>query len=157
MEKEIRQTVLFLKRCYYAFLLLTILLIIFVGIADSYAGSLATDAKAIYIAETLIILVTIIFVPLSLKCYAWFLANKINHMSIAHALKAYRSINLFRLLLLAIPTFVGFAIYYTMMSSTGALCAMIAFTASLFCLPSQKRVYQELYIDINESENRDEE
>ena len=38
-----------------------------------------------------------------------------------------------------------------MLSTTGILCALIALTASLFCVPSEKRMRQELFIQQEKS------
>ena len=43
-----------------------------------------------------------------------------------------------RLALLAMPVLAGFLTYYMMLSNKGVLCALIALTASLFCLPGEK-------------------
>lgn len=40
--------------------------------------------------------------------------------------------------------------YYIMLSSTGALCALIGLTASLFCLPGEGRLRKELHINKEE-------
>jgi hypothetical protein len=36
------------------------------------------------------------------------------------------------------------SVYYTTLSSIGGLCAFIALIASLFCIPGEKRVAEEL-------------
>ena len=52
-----------------------------------------------------------------------------------------------RLALLAVPVLAGFLTYYMMLSNKGVLCALIALTASLFCLPGENRLRKELHID----------
>ena len=37
-----------------------------------------------------------------------------------------------------------------MLSTTGLLCALIALTASLFCLPGEERLRRELHIEREE-------
>lgn len=44
----------------------------------------------------------------------------------------------------------GFLTYYGMLSTTGLLCALIALTASLFCLPGEERLRRELHIEREE-------
>ena len=111
----------------------------------------AENDKAIYLGETILILLTIICIPFSLKYYARMLTNKIDKLSIADAIKTYRTINYLRLALLALPIWIGLYIYYQMLSTTGILCALIALTASLFCVPSEKRMRQELFIQQEKS------
>ena len=52
-----------------------------------------------------------------------------------------------RLVLLLLPLLAGFLTYYVMLSTTGLLCALIALTASLFCLPGEERLRRELHIE----------
>ena len=52
-----------------------------------------------------------------------------------------------RLALLAMPVLAGFLTYYMMLSNKGVLCALIALTASLFCLPGENRLRKELHIE----------
>ena len=59
-----------------------------------------------------------------------------------------------RLALLAIPVLVGFFTYYIMLSSTGALCALIGLTASLFCLPGEGRLRKNVHINKKKKCNR---
>ena len=55
-----------------------------------------------------------------------------------------------RLALLALPVLGGFLTYYMVLSNTGVLCALIALTASLFCLPGEERLRKELHINKEE-------
>ena len=51
---------------------------------------------------------------------------------------------------LALPLMAGFLTYYGMLSTTGLLCALIALTASLYCLPGEERLRRELHIEREE-------
>lgn len=152
MEQQIKDLVKQLKVVYACFWLIAILMVIAGEMNGAWVGGLADDVQLIYMLETLIILLTAICVPVSLKLYSWVLTKKIDMMSITEALKAYGRISHIRLFLLAIPVYAGIAIYYLMMSSSAVLCALIALTASLFCLPGEKRLRSELRIQKAEEE-----
>ena len=51
--------------------------------------------------------------------------------------------------MLSLPVWVGLAVYYLTLSNKGLLCAFIALTASLFCLPGEGRL-RKLHINKEE-------
>lgn len=81
------------------------------------------------------------------EALSWVLVRKIDAVSISDALRLYVLWSGVRLALLAIPVVAGFLTYYMVLSNKGVLCALIALTASLFCLPGEKRLREELHID----------
>lgn len=147
MEKQIKRTASSVKNVYglfWAFPLLGVLL------GESGAGCVgiyASDVRLVYFAETAVILLTAIFVPLSLKLFARILSDKMSHVTLPAALKMYVKWYALRLAMLALPVWTGLLAYYILLSSTGVLCALIALTASLFCLPGEDRLRRELQID----------
>ncbi len=147
MEEQIRRTVSGIRMTYVCFWLVPIIFIIYGECGGSLVGLYVEDTRMAYYAETLSILITAVCVPVSLKLFAWVLVKKINKAGIADALRLYTTWSLIRLVLLALPVWIGGATYYLTLSSTGALCAAIALTASLFCLPGEERLRRELHID----------
>jgi hypothetical protein len=101
-------------------------------------------------AETVTILLAASCVPIALKLFSWVLIRKIDVVTLPEALRLYALWSGVRLALLAIPVLAGFFTYYIMLSSTGALCALIGLTASLFCLPGEGRLRKELHINKEE-------
>ena len=69
------------------------------------------------------------------------------YVAITDALRLYVLWSGVRLALLAVPVLAGFLTYYMILSNKGVLCALIALTASLFCLPGENRLRKELHID----------
>ena len=67
-------------------------------------------------------------------------------MTIALALKHYVQWSIVRLGILEVAIVANILCYYLTLSSTGNLCMLIGLTASLFCLPSEKRLRNELHI-----------
>ena len=103
-----------------------------------------------HIPSLVTILLAASCVPIALKLFSWVLIRKIDVVTLPEALRLYALWSGVRLALLAIPVLAGFFTYYIMLSSTGALCALIGLTASLFCLPGEGRLRKELHINKEE-------
>lgn len=151
MEKQIKQVASCLQWIYAAFWLLPVLLVLIGENGGDWVGCYVDDVRAAYLGETVTILLTALCVPVSLKLFSWMLAKQVNQVSIAKAIRFYLCWSGIRLALLALPLVAGLLIYYTMLSGKGVLCACIALTASLFCLPSEERLRRELHIQKEES------
>lgn len=147
MEERIKRIVMYLKAL-YAFCWVVPLL---VGIATEmdipWVGAFAGDVRAAYGVETLVILLTVLCVPLALKLFAWVLARRIDAVGIDRALRLYVVWSTVRVLLLFLPALGGFLGYCLLLSNKCLLCGLIALVASLFCVPSGKRLRAELRID----------
>ena len=74
------------------------------------------------------------------------MTKKIVKSSLQVAMRLYKRWNEIRLLMLAIVTFLNIYVYYTTLDNIGGLCALIGVTASIFCLPSEKKLKEELNI-----------
>ena len=149
MEENIRQAVATLKRN-YAYLWFAALLIVILGETGGFnlTGAYADNVRAVYFTETIVILLTACCVPAALKLFAWVKRKKIDANSCTEeALGQYVMWSSVRILLLAIPVITGVIGYYLMQSSSCILCTCIAFTASLFCIPSEKQLRKDLMID----------
>lgn len=151
MEEQIKKTAARVRTTFAYFWLLPILLVILGETGGDWVGMYADDVRAAYTAETFAILLAASCVPISLKLFSWVLVRKIDVVTLPEALRLYILWSGVRLALLAIPVIAGFLIYYMMLSHTGALCALIGLTASLFCFPSEGRLRKELHLD-NEEE-----
>ena len=132
MEEQIKKTAARVRTTFAYFWMLPILLVLLGETGGGWVGMYAGDVRATYMAET----VTII--------------RKIDVVTLPEALRLYALWSGVRLALLAIPVLAGFFTYYIMLSSTGALCALIGLTASLFCLPGEGRLRKELHINKEE-------
>lgn len=147
MEEKIKKAVRFLRMSYVIFWIVPVVFMLVGEISDDLMGEYADNVRVMYYAETLSILLTAICIPLSLKLFAWVLYRRIDRASITSALQLYVFWSGIRLVLLLLPLLAGFLTYYVMLSTTGLLCALIALTASLFCLPSEERLRRELHIE----------
>ena len=110
-------------------------------------GIKADNVRAVYVFETVGILMTAVCIPLSLKLFSFVLTKKIDQLTFPVALSRYMLLGAVRLALLEFVVVFNLAGYYFTLSSTGALCALIGLTASFFCLPGEKRLRAELHID----------
>ena len=146
MEEQIKRAVRNLNISYVFFWVLPAFLLGAGEFELFPVGGLVDNAPAIYYFETVGILLTALCVPLSLKLFSLVLKKKIDHMTIALALKRYVQWNIVCLGVLEVAIVVNLLCYYLTLSSTGNLCMLIGLTASLFCLPSEKRLRNELHI-----------
>ena len=142
MEEQIKKTAARVRTTFAYFWMLPILLVLLGETGGGWVGMYAGDVRATYMAETVTILLAASCVPIALKLFSWVLIRKIDVVTLPEALRLYA---LWSGVVLA-----GFFTYYIMLSSTGALCALIGLTASLFCLPGEGRLRKELHINKEE-------
>lgn len=147
MEEQIKSVFKSLKVQYISFWIVPLLLVVVGEVELLPVGIKAGSVRAVYVFETVGILLTAISVPLSLKLFSLVLAKKIDHMTFPAALSRYMLWSAVRLALLEFAVVFNLAGYYFTFSTTGALCALIGLTASLFCIPSEKRMRAELHIN----------
>ncbi|WP_455585248.1 hypothetical protein [Bacteroides sp.] len=150
MEERIRHIVKSLKTGYILFWVVAILLVIGGETELLPVGILADNVRACYFLETIGILLTAVCIPLSMKLFSLVLTRKIDKLTFPIALSRYASWSFVRLGLLGLVVIYNLLCYYMTLSSTGALCALCALTASFFCLPGEKRLRNELHIDKEE-------
>lgn len=146
MEEQIKRIVRNLNISYVLFWLLPAFLLGAGEFELFPVGILADNVSVTYYLETAGILLTAICVPFALKLFSLVLKKKIDPLPIAFALKRYAQWSIARLALLEIAILMNISCYFLTLSNTGNLCMLIGFTASLFCLPSEKRLRNELHI-----------
>ena len=149
MEKQIKRLVQILQTEYWIFIIISILLSLSYEIGWLPEGIYAGDARLQYVWGTAGILVALTLVPLSLKLFNIVMNKKIKNSPLQAAIKLYRTWSEIRLLMLAIVTFFNIFVYYSTLDNIGGLCALIGITASVFCLPGEKKLKEELSITDN--------
>lgn len=107
MENQIKHVAARLKVIFISFWLLPVLLIIVGETGGEWVGMYAADVRATYLAETLVILLAAICVPVSLKLFAWVLTRKIDKVSLPEALHLYSFWSKIRIILLMLPVLAG--------------------------------------------------
>lgn len=150
MEEQIKRVVRNLNVSYVFFWVLPAFLLGAGEFELLPVGIYADDVRAAYYFETIGILLTAMCVPLALKLFSLVLKKKIDPLPITVALKRYEQWSYVRLALLESVIVLNIFCYYLCVSSTGNLCMLIGLTASFFCLPSEKRLRNELHINKEE-------
>ena len=90
------------------------------------------------------ILLTIGLIPFALRIFSLNLVKHIQELPLAQALKSYQRWGEVRLFLIAVPALLNVQFYYLTLNTTGLFCASMALIASLFCVPSENRLKNEL-------------
>ena len=112
-------------------------------------GALAGDARMKYIFQTIGILMTIVLIPFALRIFNLLLVKRIQELPLQQALKSYRIWADVRLALLVVPALINLQFYYLTLNNTGLFCAAMSLIASLFCVPSESRIKNELDLPEN--------
>ena len=147
MKEEIIKVLKRLKRSYIALWLIPVVYII-LGETDAIpVGALVDDVRGSYFMESISILLMAVSVPLSLKLFSLVLNKKIDTYTFPVALMRYAQWSLVRMAVLEMAILFCLTSYYLTLSSTGVLCAFIGLAASLFCMPSEKKLNEELHIE----------
>lgn len=135
-----------LKLQYILFWILPILIVIGYETDLIMEGRYADDVRMQYILETIGILTAIVCVPLALKLFSIVLKKKIDEAHFEQAVRKYIIWCGVRLFILEVAVVLNLVVYYLTLNNVGVLCALIALTASMFCLPGEKRLREDLYI-----------
>lgn len=112
-------------------------------------GALAGDARMEYIFQTIGILMTIVLIPFALRIFNLNLVKRIQELPLQQALKSYRIWADVRLALLVVPALINLQFYYLTLNNTGLFCVAMSLIASLFCVPSESRIKNELDLPEN--------
>lgn len=146
MDEQVKTLARILQIQYWVFIIFAIAYSAAYEVGWLEEGLYAGDVRKQYIWETAGILVAVLLVPLSLKLFSVIMTKKIAHAPLPVAMKLYRRWSEIRLLLLAFVTFFNIFVYYSTLNNIGGLCALIGVTASIFCLPGEKKLRAELNI-----------
>lgn len=156
MDKQIKAVTRTMQIQYAFYITIAILLVVLYQSDIILEGTYAGDFGMQYILETIGILTTIALVPLSLKVFSVKLNKKIKMAGFENALKLYRQWSSVRLMIIAFITYLNIMIYYMTLNSIGGLCALIGLTASIFCLPGERKLREELNLVTKNEENKEE-
>lgn len=152
MEKQIKQLLQWLQVEYVLVWILPLLLVTLYETGVMTEGMYAGDVRMDYILQTVGILLAVGLIPLSLRLFSLSLVKNVKQLPLPEALKSYRRWSEIRIGMLLAPVLVNLSFYYLTMNNTGVLCAMMALIASLFCIPTCKRMLDELDLVKGESE-----
>lgn len=149
MEEKIKRTERILSRFYMVFWILPILIVLAGELNWLPTGNYVNNFMFSYCLEFSGIILTAALVPVSLKLFHWTLLKKIDKLPFEKALLLYGRMSIIRLSLLALVVIFNLISYYLIMSTTFMLCVCIGLLASFFCIPSERRLREELQITID--------
>lgn len=147
MEKIIGKLLRILRIEFFALWLVVVALISCYETGFIESGTLIGNAKALYVAQLTGVLLCVCFIPMSLRIFNLSLTGYIKKLNMESALKSYRIWNEIRLILLLVVAVFNISLYYWTMDSTGLLCGGMALIASMFCIPSRKRIISEMDLE----------
>lgn len=152
MKEQVNQLLKVLRGTYMILWVLPVVLCVLYETGVFPEGIYASDARMEYMLQTVCILLTVCLIPFSLRLFNLNLVKRIKELPLADALKSYRRWSEVRMLLLCVPILLNTSFFYLTLNTTGIFCATMALTASLFCVPSENRIKNELDLpeDIHE-------
>ena len=152
MKEQVSQLLKVLRGTYMILWVLPVVLCVLYETGVFPEGIYAGDARMEYMLQTVCILLTVCLIPFSLRLFNLNLVKRIKELPLADALKSYRRWSEVRMLLLCVPILLNTSFFYLTLNTTGIFCATMALTASLFCVPSESRIKNELDLpeDIHE-------
>ncbi|MCD7926496.1 MAG: hypothetical protein LUI85_18195 [Bacteroides sp.] len=153
MEKKIKQLLQWLQLEYVLVWVLPLVLVALYETGVMTEGVYAGDVRMDYILQTVGILLVVGLIPLSLRLFSLSLVKHVKQLTLPEALKSYRRWSEVRIGMLLVPVLVNLSFYYLTMNTTGIMCAMMALIASLFCIPTRKRMLDELDLVKDENKN----
>lgn len=146
MEKKIKHTLKTLQ-IEYAFLWVLSILTIICFETDLFPQGLFADNYQItYFIQFTGILLMLLLIPVAFRLFNFSFLHKIRKMHLPQALNHYKKWSEIRFFLFLIPLLLNLFAYYLTLNTTTLLCVGIILIASLFCIPSYKRINKELYL-----------
>jgi hypothetical protein len=148
---EIKKIVRRLSMEYLLVWLLSLGIVVLYETGVMEEGTWAHDGRIRNVLQTVTILLTLCLIPVSLKMFSAVLNKRVLPLENAESkLLSYLHWSEVRLALMAIVALIGLSVYYTTLSSIGGLCALVGLLASLFCLPGEEKVKNELNLNNDE-------
>lgn len=145
IEKTIKRQVARQWMGYILFWLLTAMFALAYEFDFLTEGLWVGQTQKEYVGETVSVLLTMALIPLALKLFPLLLPRYAKG-SVEERLRAYGRLFLVRLLLLAVSAWLNLWVYYATLDNIGGLCALITMTASVFCMPGEQKLKDDLLL-----------
>ena len=149
MKEQIKRILIIQKSAFLGVWTAPLLLVVLYETGLYQEGLLAGNAQMEYILQSVSILLTIGLIPFALRMFNLNLVKRIKELPLQQALKSYQAWSLLRLALLFVPAILALSFYYLTMNTTNLFCACMALIATLFCVPSENRIKNELDLPEN--------
>ena len=144
MKEQIKRILIIQKSTFLGVWTAPLLLVVLYETGLYQEGMIAGNAQMDYILQSVSILLTIGLIPFALRMFNLNLVKRIKELPLQQALKSYQIWSLLRLALLFVPAIMALSFYYLTMNTTNLFCACMALIATLFCVPSESRIKNEL-------------
>ena len=149
MKEQIKRILIIQKSAFLGVWTAPLLLVVLYETGLYQEGLLAGNAQMEYILQSVSILLTIGLIPFALRMFNLNLVKRIKELPLQQALKSYQTWSMLRLALLFVPAIMALSFYYLTMNTTNLFCACMALIATLFCVPSENRIKNELDLPEN--------
>lgn len=149
MKEQIKRILIIQKSAFIGVWTAPLLLVVLYETGLYQEGLLAGNAQMEYILQSVSILLTIGLIPFALRMFNMNLVKRIKDLPLQQALKSYQIWSFLRLALLFVPAILALSFYYLTMNTTNLFCACMALIATLFCVPSENRIKNELDLPEN--------
>lgn len=149
MKEQIKRILIIQKSAFLGVWTAPLLIVVLYETGLYQEGLLAGNAQMEYILQSVSILLTIGLIPFALRMFNMNLVKRINELPLQQALKSYQAWSLLRLALLFVPAILALSFYYLTMNTTNLFCACMALIATMFCVPSENRIKNELDLPEN--------
>ena len=149
MKEQIKRILIIQKSAFLGVWTAPLLVVVLYETGLYQEGLLAGNAQMEYILQSVSILLTIGLIPFALRMFNLNLVKRIKELPLQQALKSYQAWSLLRLALLFVPAILALSFYYLTMNTTNLFCACMALIATLFCVPSENRIKNELDLPEN--------
>ena len=149
MKEQIKRILIIQKSAFIGVWTAPLLLVVLYETGLYQEGLLAGNAQMEYILQSVSILLTIGLIPFALRMFNLNLVKRIKELPLQQALKSYQTWSLLRLALLFVPAIMALSFYYLTMNTTNLFCACMALITTLFCVPSESRIKNELDLPEN--------
>ena len=144
MKEKIRKILSIQKCAFITVWVAPILLAVLYETGTFQKGAYEGNAQMEYIFQSVSIMLTIGLIPFALRMFNLNLVKRIKELPLQQALKSYQKWSDVRLGLLFVPAILSVSFYYITMNTTNLFCACMALIATLFCIPSESRIKNEL-------------
>ena len=149
MKEQINRILIIQKSAFFGVWTAPLLIVVLYETGLYQKGILAGNAQMEYILQSVSILLTIGLIPFALRMFNLNLVKRIKELPLEQALKSYQIWSNVRLALLFVPAIMAMSFYYLTMNTTNLFCACMALIATLFCVPSENRIKNELDLPEN--------
>ena len=149
MKEQIKRILIIQKSAFLGVWTAPLLIVVLYETGLYQEGLLAGNAQMEYILQSVSILLTIGLIPFALRMFNMNLVKRIKDLPLQQALKSYQTWSILRLALLFVPAILELSFYYLTMNTTNLFCACMALIATLFCVPSENRIKNELDLPEN--------